>query len=91
MLTSLRPPSAVPMMLLARLALSMAVRDAGLLGLEVFAGDQACRIIGAAVDLQTRAQPLQAGVQVALLFFPASLSDQRADVGVNSAHGHVSP
>jgi hypothetical protein len=66
-------------------------RNAGLLGLEVFARDQACGVIGAGVDLQTGAQALQAGVQRVVVLVQDSLTDQRADVGVYSAHCSVFP
>ena len=36
--------------------------DAGLFGLEGFAGDEACGVVGAAVDLQAGAEPLQARI-----------------------------
>src|SRR6185437_14937145 len=60
--------------------------DAGLLGLERLAGDQACRVIGAGVDFQAGAQPLQAGVQILVVHRQRTLCDQRADVCIDNTH-----
>src|SRR5207253_728628 len=65
--------------------------DAGLLGAEVLAGDEARGIVLTAVDLQTGAQPLEAGVELVLVAAEHPLGDQRADVRINPAHGYVSP
>ena len=66
-------------------------RDAGLIGQQVLRRDQACRIVGAAVDLQTSAQPPQTRIQRRLVVVERVLRDQRLNVGINSAHGTVSP
>src|SRR5204862_8166995 len=63
------------------------LRDAGLLGAKIFAGDQAGRIVGAGVDFQTGAQPFEAGAELVIVSPQNALRDQGADVGVDSAHG----
>src|SRR5581483_2427822 len=60
--------------------------DAGLLRLQILAGDQACRIIRTTVDLQTRAEAFEALVERLLILAQHALSDKRTDVGVNSGH-----
>src|SRR5690606_9592551 len=61
--------------------------DAGLLGAEVLAGDEAGGVVGAAVDLQTGREPLEAGVELLVVVAQNALGDERVDVGVDAGHG----
>src|SRR5690606_35295935 len=58
--------------------------DSGLLGAEVLAGDEAGGIVGAAVDLQTGAQALEAGVELLVAVAQNALGDERVYVGVDT-------
>ena len=62
--------------------------DPGLLVLEVVGLDQAGRVIGAGVDPQARAQPGQARLQRLVVLGQGVLGNQRANVGVDRAHGN---
>ncbi len=64
--------------------------NAGFFSAKIFAGDEASRIIRAAIDAKAGAEALKRAAQIVLVLAQHALRYQRADIGVDSAHSSVS-